>query len=238
MKRLTEKTNIKETTLKYLFLILLSVAFLSCSKKEATPPGDVLEVTTIQIQPDIYFHQAITDFTNRDFQKSAENIRNAISVMDSIAGTADEEQKVLLNNSIAELNSLQTNVASDKVSGIEDLNYYFAKAGQALAGYHMHVYKTEYYNMEGKKAAKEMQQAIAFIENSVAFNDREFDAEELALISKIKNQIDQLSKGTEVTKEDIETSLSELNAHMTKWGNEIEVKYRNFNDTQKAVITH
>jgi hypothetical protein len=235
-EKITSPIGIRPRTHYLLFVIVLFI-FSYCKTKDAPAPGDVLEVTTFQLQPDIYFHQAITEFTNRNFDVAAENIRLAIKTMDSISQQAPEEQKILLKNSIDELNALQTNVAYDKVDGIEDLNYFFARAGQALAGYHMHIYKTEYYNMEGKKAADELKKAITFIETSVEFNDHEFDAEELSLIDKIKSQIDLLKEGEDVTKEEIEALLGELNSHMNKWGNEIEVNYRKFQDTQKAVIT-
>lgn len=215
-------------------IVTLAFLFIACQK--GGNPDEILEVKTMQVEPDVYFHQAITDFANKDYKKSAESIRRAIQVMDSIALVAHPEQREKIKKSTEELLDLQSNVAFDKVDGIEDLNYCFAHAGQALTGYHMHVYKTEYYNLESRKAGKELSKAISLIENSVTFNDHEFDAEELAVLTALKNNADLLKEGKETSKTNIEALLTKLNEHMNKWGDEIEVNYRKFHKSRKVVI--
>jgi len=235
MKRLLKKLFSRhEWSILCLFIAVI-LLFNRC-RKEANDIGAVIEVTTVQMQPDIYFHQAITDFSNKDYKNSAKNIRMAINNMDSIALKANEELKLKIKKSIEELSDLQTDVAFDKVDGVEDLNYCFARAGQALAGYHMHIYKTEYYNLKGKQAGEELSKAISFIEGSVAFNDHEFDAEEVALLTDLRKNADLLKHGEEVSKTNIEALVMRLNEHMVKWGNEIEVNYRNFQNSRKTMI--
>lgn len=114
MKRLLNNLSIKNSWTGSSFLIVIVLLFSYCQNKQANAPDDIIEVTTIQMQPDIYFHQAITDFTNQDYAKSAENICKAINVIDSITFKADSEQKEKLKNSMELLSDLQTNVAFDK----------------------------------------------------------------------------------------------------------------------------
>ncbi len=221
-----------------LLFIVLIIIFSTCqNKQKSVDTTHVVEITSMELQPDIYLHESITAYANQDFKKSADDIRKAVDAIQLIASVSkDENQKKALENSIAELLELQSNVAFNKVDGVSELNYFFSRAGQALAGYHINVYTTEYYNLQGKKAGKELRNAIATIENSVSFLDREFNDDEKALLSELKIKADLLEKGKDVPKEEIEKLITELNEKLTKWGGEIEVNYYNLKDKKKVII--
>ncbi len=218
--------------------MLVAAIFVLIGCKKSNGPGAQLEVTATEIQPDSYFYEATVQFANKDYKKSAEFIHKAIQSMELISTVVDEDQRTELKNSIAELNDLETRVSVDKVDGLEELNYFFARAGSALAGLHMHVSETEYVQLNGSKAGKELKRALGVIKNTIKYYNHQFDAEENSLIEKISMQADEMEKGNNVSQEDLKASLKLLKSHLGKWSDELEINYIDFKRKREEIILH
>ncbi|MBS1976767.1 MAG: hypothetical protein JST46_05325 [Bacteroidetes bacterium] len=199
-----------------------------CTSKKATqdtPSLGQVTVSTTAIEPDVYFQGAIKAFTENNYAETAQAIGQACDYMISIKGLSSDKFQQNLDNSISELRELQNNVKSDKVDGLDELNYFFARAGNALAGVHMNVTESISFNVKGPDAGKELMKAVASIRSMVNYHHYEFDAEENALLGEIEAMAKRLEKSEPVTKEELDAKFKLLGTHLTKWGNDIEVSY-------------
>ena len=222
----------------HISLLISSLLLFACQSKESKAPQEgIIEITTQELLPDDHFNKALIAFAGKQYSESAAEIGLAIQNMDTIVMTSEDvARNQSIHNSITELMELKTHVAAAKVDGIHELNYFFARAGHALAGLHMNVAKTEYFKLDGVKAGGEMDKALRAIENTFKYHNREMNEEEKKLMIKLRKDADRMKIGEKIPTGEMENLFMLLNDNITQLGNDIEVKYASFKNRRKTLI--
>ncbi len=221
---------------KSLFLFVL--LFFGCQSKENKAPQEgIVEISTMELLPDDHFNKSLLAFVDKKYAESANEIGLAIQNMDTILMTSeDESRKQSIHHSINELTELKSHVAADKIDGIHELNYFFARAGHALAGLHMNVAKTEYFKLDGVKAGGEMDKALRAIEGALKYHNRDMTTEEKDLMIKLRKNADKLKIGEKIPAGEMENLFDQLNDHITKMSSDIEINYATYKNSRKTTI--
>jgi hypothetical protein len=128
---------------EWLFFAGLLVITGSCSKKEKHDESlnEQVEITSNEMKPDGYFSEALNAFARNDFEHASSSIKMAIASMKKIAEVTPVSQQEEILNSIKELTELASNVASDKVEGIDEL---FFRESRKIACRLTHAYNGEF----------------------------------------------------------------------------------------------
>ncbi|MFN7790964.1 MAG: hypothetical protein ACK5NM_00280, partial [Cyclobacteriaceae bacterium] len=148
----------------------------------------------------------------------------------------DSTRKQIIRNSISELIELKEHVAVAKVDGIQDLNYFFARAGNSLAGLHMNVAKTEYFKLDGIKAGGELDKALRAVENALKYHHLDLTKEEQELIARLRKNADRLKIGEKIPTGEMEELFDQLNTSITKLSSDIEINYASYKNKRKTTI--
>jgi hypothetical protein len=200
----------------------------SCKEKDVdsteAPAVEETVVTVEMLEPDDDFGQALVAFANKDFATCDKMIRKGAKSMEAIAALATGERKVMLDNSIAELNELATEVAADRVDGIDDLNYFFGRAGHALAGYKMDITDTYFDSRSPQETGEALSALVDRLEANIKYYKREITTEEKTALEDAKALAQRLRGGEKVAKEDIKKSIDNLGAQVKKWDDEFNHK--------------
>lgn len=118
--------------------VLLVAGGCSISNKSAYSVEISLNkrVTRKFLEPDDHFAKALNAFAGNDFDTSYKEIRKGINYMEGVSAVSKGVYKKKIDESIDELSELADYVRFDKVDGIDELNYFFARAGRALGDNH------------------------------------------------------------------------------------------------------
>lgn len=217
---------------------ILATLLLSCQPKDGSNQSQgVVLISTSELQPDGYFQNALVAFANNQHEECSSEIGLAIQAMETIMANAEEGRKQGIQNAIHELQELKSNVALKKVDGILELNYFFARAGSALAGLHMNISKEEHFNLQGKKAGEELEKALTETENMIKkYRNRELTKEEQTLLGHLWGQAKRLKQGETISPAEMELVFKKLDQVIVKAGRDIEIEYVSFRDKKETVI--
>jgi hypothetical protein len=122
----------------------------------------------------------------------------------------------------------------DRVDGIQDLNYFFSKAGKALAGLHARNVKSYHYQLNGKQAGLELIKVVDQIENLLRYQQHKLTKEEETFLEETKTFALTMQKGGKMTDMEVEGLLKSLSDHLTKWDSEISITYSSHK--QKEIV--
>jgi hypothetical protein len=227
------KTHLQKVT-----LILITFLLWDCQSKDQKDQAQgVVQISTTELEPDDHFQNALVAFANKQYKESSSEIGLAIKSMEVIMANADETRKQSIRRSIDELQELRSNVVVDKVDGVLELNYLFARAGSALAGLHMNISKKEHFDLHGKKAGEELEKALKETENMIKkYHHRELTKTELTLLGHLWEQAKRLKRGETISPAEMEIVFKKLDEAIIKAGREIEVEYVSFRDNKKTII--
>jgi hypothetical protein len=207
------------------FILLAGGAMLfACQSKEksetaldATPQAEI--VATV-VEPDNYFSMALDDYANQKYENSAKNILLATDAMKQIASSVDPKRKAIIESSVSQLEDLASDVASNHVDGINQLNYFFAKAGLALASYTLTITDEEITNLAPQDAASFFSSVIIRMEKSAGYHKHELTESEKDIMSRASNLRDRLVKNDKVNEQEISTMVKELIGLLKEWEKE------------------
>ncbi|MCE2895707.1 MAG: hypothetical protein LW721_14830 [Flammeovirgaceae bacterium] len=218
--------------------VIIFVFLFACQPKENKAPQEgIVEISTRELLPDVHFNGALVGFADKQYAESARHIGLAIQYMDTILLTIeDSTRKQIIRNSISELIELKEHVAVAKVDGIQDLNYFFARAGNSLAGLHMNVAKTEYFKLDGIKAGGELDKALRAVENALKYHHLDLTKEEQELIARLRKNADRLKIGEKIPTGEMEELFDQLNTSITKLSSDIEINYASYKNKRKTTI--
>lgn len=216
-----------KTYLKFTGIILAGFVLMKCnyrSKEMGDEKSEVQKENINLLEPDHAFAEALKLFAKADYTKSSEEIENGISVMKSIAKNASEEQKKRIDDSIAELKDLASDVENDHVEGINELNYFFAKAGRALAGNKLFVSKNEFPTLTPQQAGDTLLKAIEQVVSTLHYNGREMNGKEQEMINKARSVASRLKNGEKIKHVEIEMTYDQLQNQLDNWSIEFSNK--------------
>ena len=206
-------------------IAMCSILFFqfSCGEntEQANSTSEPEKIVTIEaVEPDVDLHLALEAFASKDYKKSEEYILKAAKTMEPVAALATGKQKESIQNSIAELRDLADNVAIDHVNGIRDLNYFFSRAGHALAGYKVYITETDITNHDLHQIGEDLARAVDRIEANMKYYDREITVEERSSLDNARILAERLEHGELVTDEQIRKDLDNLKIQVKKWDDE------------------
>ncbi len=233
-------TNVQNQISKVAFAVALGILLTlntGCEKKEkhVDSMNEQVQITSEEMRPDDFFSQSLQAFANKDYKKSSKLIEKSIQSMKVIADFVPANQQQEIINSIKELQELASKVAVDKVEGIDELNYFFARAGKSLAGLHMHTAESYYFDLHGKQAGNELREALGIIEKTVRYHGRALSDDERQLLASGRELANQLEKGN-TTKEELENYLTTLSNQITKLDNELDIQFESIASKRKTEI--
>ncbi|HEX5171859.1 MAG TPA: hypothetical protein VFW11_21920 [Cyclobacteriaceae bacterium] len=201
--------------------------FFSCHQKienrdnqETTEP--LTPVT--EVEPDSDLEKALQAFVEKHYKESDQYIRNAAKSMQSIASISTGEQKTEIERSIGELNDLAGRVALDRVDGINELNYFFSRAGHALAGYKVFITESYFNSHLPKEAAKALRKAINQMEANLKYHSREKNQDEIKVLEDAKLLAGKIEREDKISDEEVRKNLDSLKAQIKKWNEEFAVR--------------
>ena len=103
-------------------------------------------ITEKSMEPDDHFAAALKDFVDQHYNKSYNDIQQGINYMEGVAAISKGPFRKNVKESIDELMELADNVRYDKVDGVDELNYFFSRAGRALGNDHVLIIEKVYRN--------------------------------------------------------------------------------------------
>lgn len=216
------------------FACLLAAGLLSCNKEKADVASEILQIQSDELSPDVHFHNAQIAFANNEYHRSSESIKKGIDAMKEIARLVDSLDRVSIDNSIAELYELSSDVYYDKVDGLEQLNGCFARAGKAVAGAHMKIVEKSYYALDGKKAASELIRAIDEIERLKGYYESGINNDDAEYLTEMKEFAVELASG-KVSNESLDSKLNELSKRLNS-NNNLKIKVEDTRSTDKKIL--
>lgn len=212
-----------------IWALVLAGGLQSCQTKEDKPAETKLDVeptvVSMEVEPDQAFQKALEFFAKEKYDSSARSVEQAADIMEQISNTLTGERNEAIDTSVSDLRDLATSISTDHVYGIGELNYYFGKAGRALAGYTMTITDEKFVNLTPEEAGSFFRAAIDKMEKSAHYHQRELNNEEKALFEKAKAMRDRLEKGEAVDKTETLKMISELKAQLEKWEKEFKAKH-------------
>ena len=137
------KPRIKIEPKTIFIMTIITIFMIGCHNKndlEKKPQAIITSPVKENImEPDDHFAKALETFAKGDFDKSYAEIQDGIKYMEGISSISSSDEQKKLNSSIDELCELAENVRKDKVDGIDELNYFFDRAGKALGNHHIEI---------------------------------------------------------------------------------------------------
>ncbi len=183
----------KKTVLTLSVLVLFGMLY-SCRQqpkteneiKSVTEPVKE-EITVKDLEPDDSFYRAEVAYIDQEYEQSASDILNGVEFMKKLLPFSKPTQKNELQHSIDELTDFARDVKADKVSGYQDFEYFFARAGKALCSHH--IYVSETIAGEGNndtEAAKNLLKAIHYLRSAYARSETGLTKDEQASLEYYK----------------------------------------------------
>ncbi len=183
----------KKTVLTLSVLVLFGMLY-SCRQqpkteneiKSVTEPVKE-EITVKDLEPDDSFYRAEVAYIDQEYEQSASDILNGVEFMKKLLPFSKPNQKNELQHSIDELTDFARDVKADKVSGYQDFEYFFARAGKALCSHH--IYVSETIAGEGNndtEAAKNLLKAIHYLRSAYARSETGLTKDEQASLEYYK----------------------------------------------------
>ena len=182
-------------------------------------------VTSTEVEPDQSFEKALVYFALDKYDSSANSIEHAADFMEEMSNSLPEKRDAAIDSCVADLRDLATDVATDHVYGIGELNYYFGKTGRALAGYTMTITDEKFSNLAPKEQGLVFRAAIEKMEKSARYHQRELNSDESALFQRAKGLRDRLEKGEAVDKAETLNMIAELRMQLGKWEKEFKARH-------------
>jgi hypothetical protein len=193
--------------------------------EEKSESGNVeSKVSVTETEPDDDLEKALEAFADKQYDESDHHIRKAAKSMESVAAIATGESKQKIENSIAELNDLAERVSRDHVDGLNELNYFFARAGNALAGYKVTITETDFNKHSPKETAMAFRELIGQLKNNEKYFSREIRPEETKVLEDAKVLADKIEKSEKVTDDEISQNLNDLKVQLKKWEEEFSTR--------------
>jgi len=183
----------KKTVLTLSALVLFGMLY-SCrqqpkTEKEIKPVTEPVkeEITVKGLEPDDSFYRAEVAYIDQEYEQSAADILNGVEFMKKLLPFSKPDQKSELQHSIDELTDFARDVKADKVSGYQDFEYFFARAGKALCAHH--IYVSESIAGEGNndiEAAKNLLKAIHYLRSAYVKSETGLTKDEQASLEYYK----------------------------------------------------
>lgn len=214
------------------FNILLIIGALaailpSCNySKEKTPPSEAIAdetFTDVKIDgigsiitdgPEAYFYLAEEAFLHKEFRKSADALKAAAKEMENISKEADQPDKSSIDGNIRELYDLESNVAYDKVDGINELTTITGKAFLTLAKYRLKL--TEKLVKQGfyPKAAANLNTSLKSYNSFIKYHNYDLQQAEVEANQNIQNLAKDLENGVDVDQMEVEKIFNDFEEHL------------------------
>ena len=194
----------------------------SCSRSQKTPgttelmEEDAFTGPTITDQPEAYFHLAEEAFTHKNYKESADALDAAVRLMEDISKGAGPEDKQAIDNSIAEIRDLSSDVAVDKVDGIRELTFFTGKAFLTLARYRLNATREFMLKDMVPEAADHLNQAILNYHTANQYHGAELTAEEKVATKELEGIAKKLENGVAVDQEEVDRVFSQFETALAR----------------------
>lgn len=209
---------------KILFTLIPLVFLLGSCKEHAgeeKKPGtkEGLAVYTVsKTEPDEHFLNAETDFVKKEYDKASEELLKAIKYMELLKESAQSNDRQAIQNSIDELTDLINNVRFDKLDGLSELQFYFARAGKALGTHHAIVAVNLIADERGEEAIDHIQAALKQYKNLVKYSGGVLAADEEQELNEIRKLTETYKKEAPSEWDTLKKSADNLYYKFEKWG--------------------
>lgn len=185
-----------------------------------------IEKKEVILEPDEHFKNALVAYAKNDFEKSYEEINKAIRYMEGIEAAAFGKEKEAIDNSIDDLTDLAVDIRGDRVDGVDEINYFFAKAGKALAGNRIKIIEDLNANNNTDSIQYHLDIALAQMENSKKYYGKKFSETEQQILADAKNVSRQLLAKENVRQSTIKKMTDNLRKTLNNLG-EINQHFEN-----------
>ncbi len=172
--------------------------------------------------PNTHFQAAHDSFLNREYKKSAEEIRKGAAFVRMEAGSAAGQAKQALEKSERDLRILAKEVEQGSVQDVKRLDNAFAQADQNLALSHRIRANEAWDKKEARKAGAELKAAAVHVENAAAWLGAEAKATFVAAVRDTRLVAGKLTEGTGYTAEEVGTIIASLGKAIDGLGRRIE----------------
>ena len=210
-----------KTSPPFIVLAICCSMLVACQRKPAETTFSQANVEpikrVIQIEPDDYFTNALETFAKGEREDCARFIRQAARAMGSIAAVAAGEQKAAIQKTAGELTFLANDVAKGNVREIEDLNYFFGRAGRTLAGYRLEITETGHLSYTPQQVGEFLEKAVAQLENNSRYQQRELSPKENQLIYDARLLAQRMQRGETIRGDEVIATVHKLKKQLHLW---------------------
>ena len=175
-------------------------------------------ITEESLEPDAHFAAALKDFVDQRYNKSYADIQKGINYMEGVVAESNGSFKQRIKESIDELMELADNVRFDKVDGVEELNYFFARAGRALGNDHVLIVEKVLNNKKPGNRDYTLEIDIKNLDKPDSRVSSNYLDEENQIVSDAGKIAGRIGNKYDVHKKETYHVLSELKTGLTSLG--------------------
>jgi hypothetical protein len=222
-----------KTNSSLLCLAAFSVVLSGCQPKQGGKKEEIPqehqkkalgEVQITEMQPDEQLNRAIDAFARGEQSQCANDLKEAIATMHTLASSVTGKQKEKMENAAASLEDLAGQIASGKVNDLSTINHALGKVGRALANYRLSVTETEFFAKTPEESGKNLELTIKNLENVIVKNHRVLTPAEKQVLDDASSVAIKLKYGTKVDEDDLKDALNNVDMEIEKWNKEFETR--------------
>lgn len=176
-------------------------------------------ITEESLEPDTHFAAALKDFVDQHYNKSYNDIQKGINYMEGVAAMSKGPFRKGVEESIDELMELADNVRFDKVDGVNELNYFFSRAGRALGNDHVMIVEKV---LKNKNPGNRDYTLVIDIKNldkpDGKVNTDDYLSEENQILSDAGKIAGRIQTKYDISRTETDRAISELKTGLTSLG--------------------
>lgn len=205
-------------------LLALGLAVTACERREEivvrdveqkVPPTAVPQPAPAapafdddEVQEDLA--DAREEFLERDFDDSADELREAAEKVRRVAANAPAEVREDLIRSAQELEGLAGDVRSGAITSVDEFDRSLVSTNATLARHHLHRAREAWAQRDLRAAGRDLAAAARSVEHGLANLGRRAEGEGAAAIRDVRELGGTLARGAEAAPEDVERALQRL----------------------------
>jgi hypothetical protein len=197
----------------YLILMVLITMIWPVSTRAQTQskaPGEPGLSVSFTSEVEKLFHKARDNFLKKDYQSSAEEIRQGAAWLKKQAEQATGEAKQALMASARELGQLADRERKGAVNSAQELEQAFARADHALAGYYQSRASESWARRAVSEAGRGLRAAAVHLENALGWADYRLEGENRATIKAAKEIGEKMEQGAGWVDSEVRKSIDSI----------------------------
>ncbi len=170
------------------------------------------------LEPDDHFTKALDAFADQHYYRSYQQIQKGIHYLEGVSSASKGVYKKEVDNSIDELMELSDLVRYDKVDGINELNYFFARTGRVLGDNHTMIVENLIPSSKANPDGYTLAIDVKNLDKPDSQKVIAYREEESQLLSDARNLARKMHAKYDLNNQTVSTAMASLKTGLTQIG--------------------